>query len=342
MDDQERRPIAHGSGGRSSGTPGVKPRYPRSLPFVASLLLSVSAAALAQGWNALPDLLAARQEIAGAMLDEELVVVGGFSSAGAALASAESYAPGAASWRSLPDIPVAVHHPAAAVVNGQLIVIGGYPGGGLLEATDAVQIFDPVTGAWHLGTPMPAARGGLAAVAVDDRVIVAGGANNGHSVTDVRSYDPATDTWAELPPMATARDHLALAVLAGRVHALGGRNQQSFTLAVHEVYDPAANSWSTATPLPTGRSGHAAAVSGACLYALGGEGNDARRDGLFPHVERYSAATDKWTELEPMPNPRHGMSAVAVDGRIVVVGGGAVAGMGAVGLVDEFVPGECQ
>jgi N-acetylneuraminic acid mutarotase len=238
-------------------------------------------------------------------------------------------------------MPIAVHHPAAAVVDGLLIVIGGFPGGGLREATDAVQVFDPASGTWRLGALMPAARGGLAAVAVDGRVIVAGGADRGRSVADVRSYDPATDSWAELPSMPTARDHLALVMLDGHVHALGGRNQRSFTLAAHEVFDPVANSWSIAAPLPTGRSGHAAAVVGDCLYALGGEGNEARRDGLFAQVERYSSLTKGWTELEPMPNPRHGMSAIALEGRIAVVGGGAVAGMGAVNVVDAFVPAAC-
>lgn len=329
----------NGDATRSHEKP-VARRYLSALVMIA-LVCSVGAAR-AQGWITLPSLLEARQEIAGAVLGESLVVVGGFSAAGSALASAESYAPGDTRWSPLPGMPVAVHHPAAAVVNGLLVVIGGYPSGGLHEATDAVQVFDPVAGAWHLGTPMPAPRGGLAAVAVEGRVIVVGGADMGRSVADVRSYDPVADSWTEVPAMPTPRDHLAVVVLAGRVHALGGRNQRSFTLDVHEVFDPATGTWTVLEPLPTGRSGHAAAVSGGCLYALGGEGNDARRDGLFPEVERYSSTTGTWTTLDPMPTPRHGMSAIATDGRIVVMGGGEVAGMGAVSVVDEFVPGECD
>lgn len=313
-----------------------------SCALVATLLLGLPTTSMAQSWNTLPDLLEARQEIAGAVLGEALIVVGGFAIDGSALASAESYSPGAAAWVRLPDMPLGVHHPAAAVVNGMLIVIGGFAGGGLDDATDAVQIYDPAAGTWRLGAPMPAARGGLAAVAVAGGVMVVGGADQGRSFADLRVYDPGTDIWTELPSMPTARDHLAVAILDGLVHATGGRNQQSFTLAVHEVYDPASSNWSTMAPLPTGRSGHAAAVLGGCLYALGGEGNSTRADGLFPEVERFDPSADAWTSLEPMPTPRHGMSAIAIDGRIVVVGGADEAGFGALSVVEEFAPASCE
>lgn len=318
------------------------PAAGRHLPAIAAALyLFVASVAAAQGWTALPDLAEARQEIAGAALGETLYVVGGFSVDRAALASAESYTLGDEAWQQLPDMPLAVHHPAAAVVDDLLVVIGGYPDRERNGATDAVQIYDPAVGEWRMGAPMPAALGGLAAVTLDGRAVVVGGENMGRSVTDVRAYDPASDTWSDLPSMPTPRDHLAVAVLDGRVHALGGRNEQSFILAVHEVFDPASSTWSTLEPMPTARSGHAAAALGGCLFALGGEGNPATPDGVFPQVERFDPGSGTWTALEPMPTPRHGMSAIAVDGRIVVVGGADVEAFGALSLVDAFTPAGC-
>jgi len=309
--------------------------------IVALSLLVASAAA--QGWTTLPPLLEARQEIAGAWLDGRVVALGGFGADRSALATVEAWAPGDAGWSAMPPLPVAVHHPAAAVVAGRLVVVGGYTSGGALHgATDAVQVYDPATGAWRLAAPLPSARGGLAAAVLDGILIAVGGAtDHGAPVGDVAAYDPHGDRWTVLAPLPTPRDHLVVAVVDGRLHAIGGRDRGSFTLAVHEVYDPVDGVWRTAASLPTGRSGHAAATVDGCLVVIGGEGNRGRRDGLFDEVERYDPRGDAWTTLAPMPTPRHGMAALAVGERLVVVGGADIAGFAAVRTVDAVVLPPC-
>jgi hypothetical protein len=39
-------------------------------------------------------------------------------------------------------------------------------------------------------------------------------------------------------------------------------------------------------------------------------------------VEVYDAATNRWTALAAMPTPRHGLTAIAFEGRIHVLSGG--------------------
>jgi len=317
-------------------------RRPRRRWLWLPLLLGASAAA--QVWSTLPQLGVARQEVAGAWLGDRIVVVGGFAADRGPLASVEAWAPGAAAWTELPPLPLAVHHPAAAVVDGRLYVVGGYTAAGALHgATDAVQVFDPELGAWRFGAPLPTARGGLAAAALDGRILAVGGASeHGGAVGDVAAYDPSRGLWTVLAPLPTPRDHLAVAVVDGRLHAVGGRDGRTFTLDTHEVYDPVAAAWRAAAPLPTGRSGHAAAAVAGCVVVVGGEGNRGRPDGLFDEVERYDPDGDAWTTLPPMAAPRHGMAALADGARLYVVGGADVAGFGAVQRVDAVDLGSCR
>lgn len=303
----------------------------------------------ASSWEPLPELNTARQEIASVWFEDALYAIGGFDAGAGTLASVERWRPGDAAWEAVAPLAVAVNHPAAAVVGGRLVVVGGYRGPGLGNATDAVQVYDPAADAWSLAAPMPQARGGLAAAVVDGLLYAVGGARDGVSVAEVSAYDPEADAWQARPPMPTPRDHLGVAELDGRLHVLGGRiggdhvhgHADPFVLPTHEVYDPATEAWTTAADMPTGRSGHAVAVLDGCLYALGGEGNPARRDGMFDEVERYLAADGRWETLAPMPLPRHGMGAVALDDRIYLPAGGIVAGLRASAHADLLLPPGC-
>lgn len=318
--------------------------------LLVAVALASSGWAFGGSWEALPAMQVPRQEIAAAWLDGALYAIGGFDARGATLASVERWRPEDESWELIAPLPVAVNHPAAAVVAGRLVVVGGYRGPFLANATDAVQVYDPAADAWTLAAPMPSARGGLAAAPLGGRLVAVGGARDGVSVAEVAAYEPEADAWTLLASMPTPRDHLGVAVLDGRLHAIGGRAGghdhgvagDTFTLTTHEVYDPATDAWTAAAPLPTGRSGHAVAVLDGCLYALGGEGNRAVADGMFAEVERFVAVSGAWQALSAMPVPRHGMGAVGVAGRLLVPGGGVVAGFGASAHVDAFTPPACR
>jgi N-acetylneuraminic acid mutarotase len=333
-------------GGRASRRSG-RNRCLASGACAAVVLGCGLGAATASAWEVLPALETPRQEVAAAWVGDALFVVGGFDTRGQTLGTVERWSPGDPAWRPAAPLLVPVNHPAAAVVAGELVVVGGYAGPFLANATDTVQIYDPQADAWRIAAPLPTPRGALAAVALSDGLIALGGARDGVSVADVARYDASLDAWSELPAMPTPRDHLGAALLDGRLHAVGGRTgghgaiADDFTLAVHDVLDLERGSWRAAADMPTGRSGHAVALLDGCLYALGGEGQRQRADGMFDEVERYVAARDAWERLEPMPVPRHGMGAVPVGGRLLVPGGGTVAGLGATGHVDAWTPPPC-
>jgi N-acetylneuraminic acid mutarotase len=123
-----------------------------------------------------------------------------------------------------------------------LIVVGGWVGAAqtVVAATEA---FDPATGAWERLPDLPAARGGLGAIALDGKCHVIGGERwdipfpgtfQEHDV-----LDPKTRTWAAGAKMPTARHGFGLALADGALFAIGGGTGQgnTYTTAV-ERYVP--------------------------------------------------------------------------------------------------------
>lgn len=312
-------------------------RFTVGLITLAGLL----ACAQSPSWERLAPLSEARQEVGAAIIAGKIYVVGGFGSSGATLSTAEVYDPSTNRWEDLPPMPIGVNHPATEALEGKLYVLGGYRGPALANPTDAVQIYDPTRRRWNPGPAMPTARGGLTAAVVEGKLYAIGGARGG-SVGDMAVFDPQSNQWAILAAMPTQRDHIGAGVIAGKIYVPGGRNSSGFTLRVLEAYDPKSGKWETLPPMPTGRSGHAVVALGNCLYAFGGEVNRAASNGMFDQIERYAAHSNKWSDLGRMPVPRHGISAVALNGKIYLPAGATVAGFGAVVVSDVFTPPACS
>ena len=156
--------------------------------------------------------------------------------------------------------------------DGRIYALGGDAGNGFRPATRTVQIYDPSSGTWSLGTSMLTPRAGFAAtVGADGRFYVMGGYDaRGQGLHSLQAYDPGTDSWSALAKMPAARSALAAATGGdGKIYALGGYG--SGVTATVQAYDPATNTWTVTTPMPTARAA-LAAVTGpdGRVYALGG------------------------------------------------------------------------
>ena len=55
-------------------------------------------------------------------------------------------------------------------------------------------------------------------------------------------------------------------------------------------------------------------------------GEDAAETRVYADAEAYDPASNRWTELAPLPLPVQGIGAAVVDGAVYVPGGGPVAG----------------
>jgi hypothetical protein len=71
------------------------------------------------------------------------------------------------------------------------------------------------------------------------------------------------------------------------------------------------------------------------IVVMGGEVNAANPPTrVFAEVEIYEPTHDRWTSIEPMAVPRHGIGAATVGGLIYVPGGATRAGFAATDHAD--------
>jgi hypothetical protein len=244
-------------------------------------------------------------------------------------------------WTPLPPPPgpsqsLPLFCQVAAAVDGagqgrkRLVVVGGWDPE-TWAPTDAVLVYDFLSGAWRRGAPMPGPRRSFfACAAVGGAVYVAGGHDaEKNALRSALAYDPGADAWAGLPDMAEERDEPRGLCVAGRFVVVGGyptRAQGRF-VASAESFDPAAASpaWGWAPVhdrlllVEDGacpRTCCAAPRSAGRVYML--------RDGHL--VARDGAA--EWRPVARVPDDALTAPAVSAfpDGRVVVVGSGCHGG----------------
>jgi N-acetylneuraminic acid mutarotase len=293
-------------------------------------------------WQTRASLSEPRQETGVAALGGEVYVIGGFTAAGLS-PRVEVYDPGADTWRTVADFPDAgVHHANTAAVAGRLFV-ASYLSGNAFGAVGRTFSYDPSLDEWseHAQMPVGTERGGSGVAVLGDTIYVLGGMRGIATVGDAWTYDTANDVWMPIEALPGPRDHLVAAGVDGKVYAIGGRADGIEAHVAHvDVYDPQTDAWSPGPPMPTSRGGMAAAVVSHWIFVAGGEGNVDDPDGVFSQFEVLDTVRGVWSTLTPMPMPRHGMGAAAVDGVVYVPGGADEQAFGAVATHEAWVLGD--
>ena len=126
--------------------------------------------------------------------------------------------------------------------------------------------------------------------------------------------------WVMKAPLPAALDEVGVAYVSGKVHVIGG-SVLGYTGPYHQEYDPATDKWRPRAPVPRSLDHIGTTVLNGKLYALGGfVGGAVHKDGQDSALE-YDPALDTWRILAPMKGGRGSVSAVALDGKIHVLGG---------------------
>src|SRR5262245_40954073 len=132
-------------------------------------------------WTNLPSSPLSRTEVGAARIGSSIYVVGGFVAPNLdTIDQAARYDIDSRHWSAIAPMPLGVNHPAVAASGGQVYVYGGYAASGSLSGeTDALQRFDPATGAWTrlAGSGIP--RGAATLAAVGGRLFAIGGTRGG-------------------------------------------------------------------------------------------------------------------------------------------------------------------
>lgn len=272
------------------------------------------------------------QEVAVAALFGEMYVVGGFDDNRRIVPRLSVYDPENDAWRLGPAVPQAMHHANVAAAGGRLWVLG-FLRDQLFAEDGRSFVYDPKTEQWSDAPSLPAGmhRGASGVGVVGDEIFIVGGLAAGQATSLVHAFNTADGTWRQLPDLpGPARDHMATAGVGGVLVVAGGRDGRiGAHVARVDVFDPAVGAWRRGADMPTSRGGVAAAGVDGRLVVLGGEGDVSRASGVFPQVEVYDVACDRWVSLPDMPEPRHGTGAAVIEGWLYMPGGAAVQAFGA-------------
>src|SRR5262249_35544066 len=154
--------------------------------ILAASFLPARGQSTSAGWSTLAPMPTARQEIAVAVLDGKVFVIGGYDANGQSTATVEVYDPRANAWMRAAPLPIATNHNAAATANARLYAFGG-PGRRTL-------VYDPSRDAWTEVASMRYSHGGTPAVAViGGKIYVAGGTGPDMAGHELEVYDPSVD-----------------------------------------------------------------------------------------------------------------------------------------------------
>ncbi|MEM6650201.1 MAG: kelch repeat-containing protein [Pseudomonadota bacterium] len=316
----------------------------------------------ASNWSTAPSLPIAVQEIYPVLFRGDIVVAGGFSpddleAEEGVTKRVFAWSPSQPNWRELAPLPSAIHHPYLLEREGLLYAIGGFKlaAEGDWAMQSSVWVYDPQTNQWNIGPAMPLPIGETVGASLNGNLHVMtgrrpSGAENAswrhHS--DINAHlilKQGAEDWTTARPAPTARNSAASVVVGTNIHVIGGRTVSGGNVAVHEVYHTQTDEWTRLAPLPKaekgphGAGGLASAVLNDTIYVFGGEWFDEDGGGVYHQTWAYDIAKDEWTDEGEMPTPRHGLGAVALNGKIYTIGGAAgVSGEGTSRLVEVFTP----
>ena len=225
-------------------------------------------------------------------------------------------------------------HTATLLADGRVLIVGGQED--QWTHLDNVVIYDPARASvdpWQSANPLPAVRGGHAAVKLGDgRVGVIGGqGETGGSPVDYDSiviFDPGTGTWST-PALSTLKQkryyHTATLLQNNKVLIAGGVQSGSEVvwLDTLEIWDPSTGSvTASAAKMSQGRAYHTASLlpTGKVLLVGGRCGSPGVC--TLASDQLYDPAVDKIVDLSHQGSPPAGHTATSLfDGRVVVAGG---------------------
>jgi hypothetical protein len=236
-------------------------------------------------------------------------------------------------WMAVPDSLLAHGrgHAATLLADGRLLVVGGGtwrhdP----VTRTNVPQpigaeIYDPVSRAWSLTSPMSVPRmyGAHAVRLRDGRVMVLDGEQlNDDLQGSVEIFDPASGTWMRTASMGIPRVAFTATLLeSGEVLVAGGVDRADEPVAVAEIYNPESGTWRTTGSLRDARWGHTATIlpDGRVLVA-GGVLDDWIHEAAATG-ELFDPETGTWTPAGQITQGWGHTATSLGDGLVLVAGG---------------------
>ena len=160
---------------------------------------------------------------------------------------------------------------------------------------------------------LPAPLEETAAAAANGKLYVMGGFNAaGVSLNSTYVFDGSS--WHAGPQLPLGLDHPSAATLDGQVYIAGGHSNGGDSARLFRLDT---DRWTELAAMRYARGGHALIAFQGKLYAVGG--NNSRIN--VPQVEAYDPASNSWSAVASLPDPRNHLMGFAIRSGLCVAGG---------------------
>jgi N-acetylneuraminic acid mutarotase len=271
-----------------------------------------------ESWRSAPPMLHARSAHAVASTSDAIYAIGGTGAGGAPVLSVERF--DGNRWIDETSLPgEGLNAPAAVAIGPRIYVIGGFKTVTNVPTAE-VLVYDLASHMWSKAAPLPAPRGGHAAVVLAGRIHVIGGGNSQSTLADHSEFDPASNSWIQRAPLPRSEGSPAAVAFHGKLYAIGGRSGGSDFGNVY-IYDPATDRWSEGPSIePRGTAG--AALYCGSIYVFGGESQ--AKNAVLSDVLRLESTGTGWQAAQPMPTARNYARAALLGNSVYLIGGNPV------------------
>ena len=245
------------------------------------------------------------------------------------------YDPAADAWSAVADLPTPLTHAQAATYGGKIYIFGGFDDGAQqVGPNPATYVYDPATDTMSRWGTMPYPVSGYGLAQVGSRVYLISGMygdaydfqGESRHVFSIDLADPDAG-YRDEPDAPVGREHVGTAVVDGKIYLFGGEtghDQYAGVKADAFVYDPATRQWTRLADLPDGGLAHTEQTTvtvGGKILVAGGNVNGVVHENFISTIRLYDPATDQWSTLGDLPEPRRGAYVRVIGDYLYVAGG---------------------
>ncbi|HWR13433.1 MAG TPA: kelch repeat-containing protein [Terriglobales bacterium] len=224
------------------------------------------------------------------------------------------------------ELPRPVAGYMAGVSKGKLLIIGGsYWNDGQKYWFDQVQIYDPATNKWSVGSSLPEGRSDAASATLGEDIYVFGGGSNSNVVKDALVLHEGK--WNRVPNADLPEPRLYSNAVAARgcIYLLGGMSKAGDYKNMSNSFwrwRPGNNNWEILPPLPgPGRINHAMAEVNGVIYVFGGAASGPKDVQNLNDAYSFDLNTRKWTRLSDLNVANRSWWAIGVGTRALILAG---------------------
>jgi len=171
---------------------------------------------------------------------------------------------------------------------------------------------------WELASKMDQGRSEIAAAILDNQIYTAGGIGKFRVLKSCEKYDVVNDQWTRCPDLPFPMHHIGIASDGQAIYAGGGYKGLPFNhLPDPPLWQLTGSGWEEFSKLPITVGEHALLGNSGNIYLIGGRTPESDSDQLW----QFRPQSGDWTQLAPMPTPRHSFAWVILNGELWVLGG---------------------